>query len=112
VLLHNFTRILIIPQSNKTSKALADLLLSIPETRSAQWRRPQPDASFQFLSGQFVGPLSPQTIQVLDAFLQAPRAWRYGYDVSRDTGIKSGTLYPILMRLADVKLLETRWGFV
>ena len=53
--------------------------------------------------------LSPQTIQVLDAFLQAPRAWRYGYDISRDTGIKSGTLYPILMRLADLKLLETRW---
>lgn len=53
--------------------------------------------------------LSPQTMQVLDAFLQAPRAWRYGYDISRDTGIKSGTLYPILMRLADLKLLETRW---
>ena|SRR5215469_1176419 len=53
--------------------------------------------------------LSPQTIQVLDAFLASPRAWRYGYDISRDTGLKSGTLYPILMRLAGLKLLETSW---
>lgn len=53
--------------------------------------------------------LSPQTILVLDALLAAPREWQYGYDISRDTGLKSGTLYPILMRLADRKLLETRW---
>jgi DNA-binding PadR family transcriptional regulator len=53
--------------------------------------------------------LSPQTVQVLDAFLQSPKEWRYGYDVSRDTGLKSGTLYPILMRLADHELLETSW---
>ena len=53
--------------------------------------------------------LSPQTLQVLDAFLEAPKDWKYGYDISRDTGLKSGTLYPILMRLADRKLLETSW---
>ena len=53
--------------------------------------------------------LSPQTLQVLDAFLHAPKDWKYGYDISRDTGLKSGTLYPILMRLADRKLLETSW---
>jgi len=53
--------------------------------------------------------LSPQTIQVLEAFLEAPRSWRYGYDISRDTGLKSGTLYPILMRLAQAQLLETSW---
>jgi PadR family transcriptional regulator, regulatory protein PadR len=28
---------------------------------------------------------------------------------SLDTGLKSGTLYPILMRLAERRLLETRW---
>jgi hypothetical protein len=38
--------------------------------------------------------LSPQTIQVFEAFLQSSRDWRYGYDISRDTGLKSGTLYP------------------
>jgi PadR family transcriptional regulator len=53
--------------------------------------------------------LSPQTLQVLDAFLQAPKDWIYGYDISRNTGLKSGTLYPILMRLAERKLLETSW---
>ena len=53
--------------------------------------------------------LSPQTLQVLDAFLQAPKDWKYGYDISRNTGLKSGTLYPILMRLAERKLLETSW---
>jgi|SRR5215469_6133043 len=53
--------------------------------------------------------LSPQTIQVLGAFLAAHKSWRYGYDISRDTGLKSGTLYPILMRLSEHKLLETSW---
>jgi PadR family transcriptional regulator, regulatory protein PadR len=53
--------------------------------------------------------LSPQTVVVLDAFLEAPKSWRYGYDISRDTGLKSGTLYPILMRLAEHELVETCW---
>jgi DNA-binding PadR family transcriptional regulator len=35
--------------------------------------------------------------------------WRYGYDLSRETGLASGTLYPILMRLTEQKLLETAW---
>jgi DNA-binding PadR family transcriptional regulator len=53
--------------------------------------------------------LSPQTLQVLDAFLQASKDWKYGYDISRNTGLKSGTLYPILIRLAERKLLDTSW---
>jgi PadR family transcriptional regulator, regulatory protein PadR len=53
--------------------------------------------------------LSTQTVLVLEALLAAPREWQYGYDICRGTGLKSGTLYPILMRLADRKLLETRW---
>jgi DNA-binding PadR family transcriptional regulator len=53
--------------------------------------------------------VSRQTIEVLDAFLEKPQNWRYGYDISRDTGLKSGTLYPILIRLAEHKLLETSW---
>jgi len=52
---------------------------------------------------------SPQTIQVLAEFLKADQEWRYGYDISRNTGLKSGTLYPILMRLAEHRLLETSW---
>lgn len=53
--------------------------------------------------------LSPQTLLILDFFLHAPKDWKYGYDISRNTGLKSGTLYPILMRLAERKLLETSW---
>ncbi len=53
--------------------------------------------------------LSPQTLLVLDAFLRQAEQWKYGYDLSRSTGQKSGTLYPILMRLAEHKLLETDW---
>jgi PadR family transcriptional regulator PadR len=52
---------------------------------------------------------SPQTLRVLERFLAAPREWRYGYDLSRETGLKSGTLYPILIRLSERGLLETRW---
>ncbi|MGC1460872.1 MAG: helix-turn-helix transcriptional regulator [Terracidiphilus sp.] len=53
--------------------------------------------------------MSPQTLLVLDAFLERPENWLYGYDLSRVTGLKSGTLYPILMRVAENKLLETKW---
>jgi PadR family transcriptional regulator, regulatory protein PadR len=52
---------------------------------------------------------SPQTERVLAEFLLCEKAWRYGYDISRNTGLKSGTLYPILMRLAEHRLLETSW---
>jgi PadR family transcriptional regulator PadR len=55
---------------------------------------------------------SPQTVSVLAELLHAPREWRYGYDLSRSTGLKSGTLYPILMRLAEHRLLETSWESV
>jgi PadR family transcriptional regulator PadR len=53
--------------------------------------------------------LSPQTALVLAEFLAAPQQWQYGYDISRSTGLKSGTLYPILMRLAERALLEASW---
>jgi PadR family transcriptional regulator, regulatory protein PadR len=53
--------------------------------------------------------MSPQTVLLLTEFLEAPSDWKYGYDISRATGLKSGTLYPILMRLADRAFLETRW---
>ena len=53
--------------------------------------------------------MTPQTLQVLDAFLQAPKEWTYGYDISRNTGLKSGTLYPILMRLESAKWLKSKW---
>ena len=53
--------------------------------------------------------ISKQTVFVLEALLEAPGQWRYGYDLSRETGLKSGTLYPVLMRLTDRGWLMTRW---
>ena len=53
--------------------------------------------------------ISPQTLRVLERFIEHPTAWRYGYELSRESGLKSGTLYPILMRLAKFSLLETKW---
>lgn len=53
--------------------------------------------------------LTPQTRQILEVLLHKPLDWKYGYEISRQTGLKSGTLYPILMRLAERQLLETDW---
>jgi len=53
--------------------------------------------------------LSPETLLVLERFLERSTEWRYGYELSRETGLKSGTLYPILMRLEKYSLLEARW---
>ena len=53
--------------------------------------------------------ISPQTLSALERFVERPTAWRYGYELSRETGLKSGTLYPILMRLEKYTLLEARW---
>jgi PadR family transcriptional regulator PadR len=52
---------------------------------------------------------SPQTLHVLEALLQAPDGWHYGYDLSRRLRLRSGTLYPILVRLSERGCLETRW---
>lgn len=52
---------------------------------------------------------SGQTLTLLAALAESPLEWRHGYDLSKATGLKSGTLYPILMRLSDRGLLETRW---
>ncbi len=50
---------------------------------------------------------SPQTLAVLTAL--TADGWHHGYDLARQTGLKSGTLYPILVRLADRELVEARW---
>jgi PadR family transcriptional regulator, regulatory protein PadR len=53
--------------------------------------------------------ISPETLRVLESFLERPSDWRYGYELSQLTGLKSGTLYPILMRLEKHSLLEACW---
>lgn len=53
--------------------------------------------------------LSAQTRAVLAALAAQPSEWRHGYDLARQTGLKSGTLYPILVRLADREMVEACW---
>ena len=52
---------------------------------------------------------SSQTAALLAALLGKPKSWRHGYDLSVETLLKSGTLYPLLMRLSDRGLLESKW---
>jgi PadR family transcriptional regulator PadR len=52
---------------------------------------------------------SLQTVLVLAALCAEPSGWRHGYDIAKETGLKSGTLYPILMRLADRGVVEACW---
>jgi DNA-binding PadR family transcriptional regulator len=46
---------------------------------------------------------------VLAAFAADPADWLHGYLLAKQTGLRSGTLYPILIRLADRRLIEARW---
>jgi PadR family transcriptional regulator PadR len=52
---------------------------------------------------------SSQTWRVLEAMATEPVTWFHGYELSRTTGLASGTLYPILIRLAERGWLEARW---
>ena len=53
--------------------------------------------------------LSRHALALIAALMQRPRAWHYGYELSRITKLKSGTLYPILMRLRERGNLESKW---
>jgi len=52
---------------------------------------------------------SAQILSVLAALCDQPLRWQHGYALARQTGLKSGTLYPILIRLADRDLAEASW---
>lgn len=52
---------------------------------------------------------SEQTRQILNALLLQRAQWQHGYDLSDQTGLPSGTLYPILMRLSDRGMVESKW---
>ncbi len=43
------------------------------------------------------------------ALLAQPASWRYGYDLMKETGLASGTLYPLLARLHEAGILEAEW---
>ena len=48
-------------------------------------------------------------IRVLHTLAARPARWRYGYDLATEVHLKSGSLYPILIRLTDRTLLEASW---
>jgi PadR family transcriptional regulator, regulatory protein PadR len=52
---------------------------------------------------------SAQTLSVLAVLCDEPSEWRHGYALAKQTSLKSGTLYPILIRLADRGLVEACW---
>ena len=52
---------------------------------------------------------SRQIDRLLAAFMRDPGMWRYGYELAKDAGIPTGTLYPALLRLADDDYLEDHW---
>jgi PadR family transcriptional regulator, regulatory protein PadR len=53
--------------------------------------------------------LSHQTLKLLAVLADAPAAWHHGYEVAQLAGLKSGTLYPILMRLESQGYLKAQW---
>lgn len=53
--------------------------------------------------------LSPAARTILSALLERAGAWSYGYDLAKVAGVKSGTLYPLLIRLEQGGYLEAEW---
>ena len=52
---------------------------------------------------------SAQAHKLFVALLAKPKAWRHGYSLMQETGLNSGTLYPLLIRLTEAGVLETEW---
>ncbi|MEV4053575.1 PadR family transcriptional regulator [Amycolatopsis sp. NPDC049688] len=50
-----------------------------------------------------------QTQLVLRALLQRPTREQYGLELCAETGLPSGTIYPIVARLENFGWLESRW---
>jgi PadR family transcriptional regulator, regulatory protein PadR len=48
-------------------------------------------------------------IQVALALMEDPTGRHWGYELSKQAGVRSGVLYPILHRMLDVEWLEDGW---
>ena len=46
---------------------------------------------------------------LLEALAARAQQWRHGYELMKETGLSSGTLYPLLMRMTDQGLVEAEW---
>jgi PadR family transcriptional regulator, regulatory protein PadR len=56
--------------------------------------------------------MSLQTLRTLEAFLESPSEEMSGSDVQKRSGLASGTLYPILLRLESAGWFVSRWEAV
>lgn len=50
-----------------------------------------------------------QVLKLLEVLIDDLSAERYGFELSKSTGLKSGTLYPILARLESAGWLSSGW---
>jgi PadR family transcriptional regulator PadR len=53
--------------------------------------------------------MTRHTLRVLTLMLEDPRSELSGADLSKLTGLASGTIYPLLLRLEGAAWLESRW---
>lgn len=49
-------------------------------------------------------------LKLIEATLAEPTASYWGFDLMRATGLGSGTLYPLLARLENVKWMTSGWA--
>jgi PadR family transcriptional regulator, regulatory protein PadR len=53
--------------------------------------------------------MTTAVVKVVSAFLTDPEADRYGLDLMHETGLPSGTLYPMLIRLERAGWVAAHW---
>ncbi|MHA6721341.1 PadR family transcriptional regulator [Sphingomonas sp. RS6] len=46
---------------------------------------------------------------LLQVLAEERDVWRHGYELMKATGLLSGTLYPLLMRMTEQGLVEAEW---
>jgi PadR family transcriptional regulator PadR len=52
---------------------------------------------------------SKEMLTLLESPCVGAQQWRHGYDLMKETGLLSGTFYPLLMRMTDQGLVEAEW---
>jgi DNA-binding PadR family transcriptional regulator len=53
--------------------------------------------------------MTRQTVSILGELMVNPEEERYGLEILRNAGLKSGTAYPALARLEEHELVSSRW---
>jgi PadR family transcriptional regulator PadR len=53
--------------------------------------------------------MTVQVLLVLQALLRDPGKERYGLEITEQTGLQPGTIYPILFRLESERWVTSRW---